>query len=449
MRTGPEWGHIYDHFAVDFEYENGVHLFSMCRQQQGTAGSVSEALVGSKGTCQVNDYKITGPNAFDGGAIKRKELDPYQQEHTDFIASIRKGEPISELKLVTESTASAIMGREAAYTGKVVTFDDIVNSPVVDGAAERRSDRRVGRLRRCRCPARPRTEAVMSANTLHGAWAQGSDEIRVGLIGCGGRGTGAARNVVDAAPGVRIVAMADAFKDWLDESRTLLAGRLGDKFAVTDETCFVGLDAYQKLLQADVNYVVMAAPPAFRPAHIKAAVAAGKHIFAEKPVAVDGAGVRSCLESFEEMKKKGLGLVAGTIYRHHTGYLESIKRVHDGQIGDIVGLMGWYNTSGLWRKERQPSGASSSTRCATGCTTRGCPAIISSSRRSTTSTRSTGSCAPTRCGPSPPADARCAPRPSGATSTTTSRSTTSTRTASTSRCSRASRTTPTRRWPTR
>jgi myo-inositol 2-dehydrogenase/D-chiro-inositol 1-dehydrogenase len=131
VRTGPEWGHIYDHFAVDFEYENGVHLFSMCRQQQGTAGSVSEALVGSKGTCQVNDYKITGPNAFDGGASKRKEADPYQQEHADFIASIRKGEPLSELKWVTESTASAIMGREAAYTGKVVTFDDVVNSPTV------------------------------------------------------------------------------------------------------------------------------------------------------------------------------------------------------------------------------------------------------------------------------------------------------------------------------
>jgi myo-inositol 2-dehydrogenase / D-chiro-inositol 1-dehydrogenase len=194
----------------------------------------------------------------------------------------------------------------------------------------------------------------MSANTLPGAFAQGSDEIRVGLIGCGGRGTGAARNVVDAAPGVRIVAMADAFKDRLDESRTMLAGKLGDKFAVTDDTCFVGLDAYQKVLQANVNYVILATPPAFRPGHIKAAVAAGKHIFAEKPVAVDGAGVRSCLESFEEMNKKGLGLVAGTIYRHHTGYLESIKRVHDGQIGDIVGLMGWYNTSGLWRKERQP-----------------------------------------------------------------------------------------------
>jgi myo-inositol 2-dehydrogenase / D-chiro-inositol 1-dehydrogenase len=130
VRTGPEWGHIYDHFAVDFEYENGVHMLSMCRQQDGTAASISEALVGTKGTCQVNDYKITGARAFDGKAIKSKELSPYQQEHTDFIASIRKGEPISELKFVTESTATAIMGREAAYTGKIVTFDDVVNSPV-------------------------------------------------------------------------------------------------------------------------------------------------------------------------------------------------------------------------------------------------------------------------------------------------------------------------------
>jgi myo-inositol 2-dehydrogenase / D-chiro-inositol 1-dehydrogenase len=194
----------------------------------------------------------------------------------------------------------------------------------------------------------------MSANGLFGAWAQGSDEIRVGVIGCGGRGTGAARNVVDAAPGVRIVAMADAFKDRLDESRAILAGKLGDKFAVTDATCFVGLDAYQRVLETDVNYVILASPPAFRPAHIEAAVAKGKHIFAEKPVAVDGAGVRSCYASAEAMTKKGLGLVAGTIYRHHVGYLESIQRVHDGQIGEITGAMGWYNTSGLWRKERQP-----------------------------------------------------------------------------------------------
>jgi predicted dehydrogenase len=128
----------------------------------------------------------------------------------------------------------------------------------------------------------------MSANTLPGAFAQGSDEIRVGLIGCGGRGTGAARNVVDAAPGVRIVAMADAFKDRLDESRTMLAGKLGDKFAVTDDTCFVGLDAYQKVLRPTSTTSSWRRRRPFRAGHIKAAVAAGKHIFAEKPVAVDG-----------------------------------------------------------------------------------------------------------------------------------------------------------------
>jgi len=189
---------------------------------------------------------------------------------------------------------------------------------------------------------------------FHGAHVDGSDEIRVGLIGCGGRGTGAARNVVDAAPGVRIVAMADAFKDRLDESRTILTSRLADKMAVTDDTCFVGLDAYKKLLETNVNYVILATPPSFRPGHIKAAVAAGKYIFAEKPVAVDGAGVRSCLESFDEINKKGLGLVTGTLYRHHTGYLESIKRVHEGAIGDVLTAYGWYNTTMLWRKDRQP-----------------------------------------------------------------------------------------------
>jgi myo-inositol 2-dehydrogenase / D-chiro-inositol 1-dehydrogenase len=130
-RTAPEYGHIYDHFAIDFEYENGVHMFSMCRQQAGCANSVSEALVGTKGTSQVNDYKIAGASPYDGSAQKKTEISPYVQEHTDFIASIRKGEPVSELKFVTESTATAIMGREAAYTGRAVTFDEIVNDDTV------------------------------------------------------------------------------------------------------------------------------------------------------------------------------------------------------------------------------------------------------------------------------------------------------------------------------
>ena len=194
------------------------------------------------------------------------------------------------------------------------------------------------------------------SNSLPGAWAAGTDQIRVGVIGCGGRGTGAAMNAINAAEGVTIVAMADAFKDRLDSSRKILAERLGDKMKVTDETAFVGLDAYKKVLAvADVNYVILAAPPAFRPEHITASVAAGKHMFAEKPVAVDGAGVKSCLASHDEITKKGLGLVAGTLYRHHTGYLESIKRIRDGQIGEIATAWGWYNTTGLWKKDREPA----------------------------------------------------------------------------------------------
>ena len=182
----------------------------------------------------------------------------------------------------------------------------------------------------------------------------GSDEIRIGVIGCGSRGSGAVLNAVNAAPGVRVVALGDAFKDRLDESRALLTGKIADKMSVTDDKCFVGLDAYQRVLETDANYIIMATPPAFRPGHIKAAVAAGKYIFAEKPVAVDGAGVRSCYESAEAIAKKGLGLVTGTLYRHHTGYLESIARVHGGDIGEVTGAVGWYNTSGLWRKDRQP-----------------------------------------------------------------------------------------------
>jgi predicted dehydrogenase len=131
VRTSAEYGHIYDHFAIDFEYENGVHMLSMCRQQAGCANSVSEAIVGTKGASQVNDYKITRAGAWDGSAIKRSEADPYTQEHVDFIASIRKGEPISELKFVAESTLTAIMGREAAYTGKVVTWEQALNSDEV------------------------------------------------------------------------------------------------------------------------------------------------------------------------------------------------------------------------------------------------------------------------------------------------------------------------------
>src|SRR5262245_9067704 len=136
-------------------------------------------------------------------------------------------------------------------------------------------------------------------------YAAGSDKIRVGMIGCGGRGSGAARDCVAAAPNVQIVAMGDLFKDRLDGSRKLLTN-LGDKFNVTDDRCFIGFDSYQKVLSCDVDLVILATAPGFRPTHIRAAVEAGKHIFAEKPVATDPIGVRSVIESGEIAKQKRL-----------------------------------------------------------------------------------------------------------------------------------------------
>jgi predicted dehydrogenase len=128
-RTDPAYGHIYDHFSIDYEYENGVHLMSMCRQVQGTTGNVSEALVGTKGNSQVNRYIITGQNAWRMAEDERKaERNPYEQEHADLIASIRAGKPINELKNVAESTLTAIMGRMSAYTGKLVTWEQALNS---------------------------------------------------------------------------------------------------------------------------------------------------------------------------------------------------------------------------------------------------------------------------------------------------------------------------------
>ena len=130
VRTAPEFGSVFDHFATDFEYENGVHLMSMCRQIDDCANSVSEALVGTKGNCQVNDYTITGANPW-----KRPEneadTDPYMQEHRDLIAAIRGGKPMNELKAVAETTLTAIMGRMAGYTGQAVTWDEALNSQEV------------------------------------------------------------------------------------------------------------------------------------------------------------------------------------------------------------------------------------------------------------------------------------------------------------------------------
>lgn len=195
--------------------------------------------------------------------------------------------------------------------------------------------------------------AALAAVAVPFVHAAGDDKIKVGVIGCGGRGGGAAENCVDAAENVQITALGDAFQDRLDERREKLLKNRADKVDLPKERCFVGLDAYKKVLETDVDLVILATPPGFRPIHLKAAIAANKHIFTEKPVAVDGPGVRTCLEVFEAANKKKRSIVAGTQRRHHAGYLETIKRIHEGAIGDIVAARCAWNMGSLWFKARK------------------------------------------------------------------------------------------------
>lgn len=202
-------------------------------------------------------------------------------------------------------------------------------------------------------------------------FAAGSDKIRVGLIGCGARGTGAAMNCVLSSPGVEIVALGDVFPDRVEASLARLRDntkgkewdaskewRNAEAVKVTKETCFTGFDAYQKVLSSGVDLVILAGPPHFRPAQLKAAVEAGKHVFLEKPVAVDPVGIRSIIGSSELAKQKGLAIVAGTQRRHENSYLEVMKRVRDGAIGEIVSAEAFWNgpcvrTYGFYH-ERKP-----------------------------------------------------------------------------------------------
>ncbi len=182
-------------------------------------------------------------------------------------------------------------------------------------------------------------------------YAQGSDKIRIAVIGCGGRGTYDTTNCLNAAEGVELVAMGDLFKDRLDNARQTLTKNLPDKVKVTDEKCFVGWDAYKKVVQLDdVDMVILTTPPHFRHIHIAAAINAGKHVFAEKPVAVDPAGVRSVIASSELADQKGLTFVAGTQMRRIAHLVAGMQKIHDGAIGEVVsgqcvriggGMMGW------------------------------------------------------------------------------------------------------------
>jgi predicted dehydrogenase len=173
--------------------------------------------------------------------------------------------------------------------------------------------------------------------------AESGDTLRVGLIGCGGRGTGAANQALNADKNVVLTAMADAFEDRLKSSlENLKKAAVADRVKVEPGRCFVGFDAYQKVIDSGVDVVLLATPPGFRPQHLKAAVAAGKHIFTEKPMAVDAPGVRMVMAAAEEAKKKKLSLVAGFCWRYEPARREFYKRIHDGAIGDVRAIHATY-----------------------------------------------------------------------------------------------------------
>ncbi|UIR56882.1 Gfo/Idh/MocA family oxidoreductase [Sphingobacterium sp. SRCM116780] len=194
---------------------------------------------------------------------------------------------------------------------------------------------------------------VLSAMPLTGAFAAGSDVIKVALIGCGGRGTGATFDALSSGFNIKIVALADAFKDNLESTYKTLKDKWQDKIDVSENHKFVGFDAYKEAIKvADV--VILATPPGFRPIHFEEAVRQGKHIFMEKPVAVDIPGIRKVLAAAEIAKKKKLNVVVGLQRRYQTNYREAIKRIHDGAIGDVVAGQVYWNSGGVWVRPRKP-----------------------------------------------------------------------------------------------
>lgn len=194
---------------------------------------------------------------------------------------------------------------------------------------------------------------ALTAGLSTNVYAAGSDTLRIGLIGCGGRGSGAAAQALKADPNTQLVAMGDAFPDHLDSSLSGLKGSdVGDRVLVDDDHKFVGFDAYQKVIDS-VDVVLLTTPPHFRPMQFRAAVEAGKHCFVEKPVAVDAGGIKSVLETTKLATEKGVSVVSGLCWRYHYGMRETFDHIHDGSIGDIMALQCSYNTRGLWKKQRQ------------------------------------------------------------------------------------------------
>jgi len=200
------------------------------------------------------------------------------------------------------------------------------------------------------------TGLVLLSPNIPAVHAAGSDVVKIALSGCGGRGTGAAADAMSNKVGVqvRLIALHDAFPERLEASYQALKGRFGDQVDVPPERRFTDLDGYQKLMETDADIVLLCSPPGFRPIHYEAAVKAGKHVFMEKPLAVDAPGVRRIMATNEEAKKKGLRVAVGHHLRHEVKHKEMIRRIWDGEIGRIKYMRAYFNSSGVWVRPRKP-----------------------------------------------------------------------------------------------
>lgn len=195
--------------------------------------------------------------------------------------------------------------------------------------------------------------AVLSSMPVSDVFAAGSDVIKIALIGCGGRGTGATFDAFASGQNIKLVAMADAFQDNLEKTYQTIKEKFGDKVDVPDSRKYVGFDGYKAAIK-DADVVLLTTPPGFRPIHFEEAVKAGKHVFMEKPVAVDIPGIRKVLAAAEEAKRKKLNVVVGLQRRYQTNYREAIKRIQDGAIGDVVSGQVYWNSGGVWVRPRKP-----------------------------------------------------------------------------------------------
>jgi myo-inositol 2-dehydrogenase/D-chiro-inositol 1-dehydrogenase len=205
-----------------------------------------------------------------------------------------------------------------------------------------------------------KTSAVAAAGSsiltnlspVRAAHVNSDETIRIGLIGCGGRGRGAADQAMNTAGPTKLVAVADAFDDNLKSAVGQLKRQHGDKVDVPEDKQFVGFDAYTKVLEQDCDIVILATPPGFRPLHFEAAINAGKHVFMEKPVAVDAVGVRKVLDANQVAKSKNLAVAVGLQRHHEPIYIETIKRLQDGEIGRVVATRCYWNGDGVWVRPR-------------------------------------------------------------------------------------------------